>query len=68
VTAIPLFWLIARAGVHWANSPDGAWVTWRDNGVDVSATERELGVAFRPAGEAIRDTVAWLKAAGHLAP
>lgn len=63
---IPLFWLIARAGIHWAASPDGAWLTWRDNGTDNGVTERELGVTFRPAEDSIRDTVAWLKAAGHL--
>jgi len=63
---IPFFWLIARAGVHWSASPDGAYYTSRDNGVDNSATERALSVAFRPAEESIRDTVAWLKAAGHL--
>lgn len=63
---IPFFWLIAQAGVHWSASPDGAYYTSRDNGTDNSTTERELGVAFRPAEESIRDTVAWLKAAGHL--
>jgi len=66
VTAIPFFWLVARAGVHWADTPDGAWLTWRDNDTDDSGTRRELGVTFRPAQESIRDTVAWLKAAGHL--
>lgn len=63
---LPVFWLVARAGIHWAASPDGAWLTWRDNGTDNSVTERELGATFRPAEESIRDTVAWLKAAGHL--
>lgn len=63
---IPFFWLIARAGIHWSVSPDGAWFAWRDNGTDNSLTERELGVSFRPAEDSVRDTVAWLKAAGHL--
>lgn len=63
---IPFFWLVAMAGVHWSTSPDGAYYTSRDYGADNGATERALGVAFRPAEESIRDTVAWLKAAGHL--
>ena len=63
---IPFLWLVARMGIHWAASPDGAWITWRDNGVDNGASERELGVRFRPAEESVRDTVAWLKAAGRL--
>ncbi|HEU0306044.1 MAG TPA: NAD-dependent epimerase/dehydratase family protein [Lysobacter sp.] len=67
ITGLPLFWLVALAGVHWSTSPDGAWLTWRDNGVDNDATTRALGVRFRPAEDAIRDTVTWLKATGRLA-
>ena len=64
--SIPFFWLVAMAGIHWSSSPDGAYYTWRDHDADNSVTERSLGVRFRPAEESIRDTVAWLKAAGHL--
>jgi len=66
VSAVPFFQLLAAAGVHWANSPDGAYLTWRDHPVDNSVSERELGVTFRPVAESVRDTVAWLKSAGHL--
>jgi dihydroflavonol-4-reductase len=38
----------------------GPWIAWRGVPVDASATERELGVRFRPAGEAVGDTVRWL--------
>lgn len=63
---IPFFWLVAMAGIHWSTSPEGAYYTWRDHDADNSVTKRSLGVSFRPAEESIRDTVAWLKAAGHL--
>ena len=64
--SIPLFQLIAAAGVHWANTPDGAYLSWCNHPVDNGASERELGARFRPAEESVRDTVAWLKKAGHL--
>lgn len=65
-TSIPFFWLVAALGIRWANSPDGAYVTWRDHPVDNSVSERELGATFRPVEESVHDTVAWLKSAGHL--
>lgn len=64
--SIPFFQLVAAAGVHWANTPDGAYLTWCDHPVDNAASERDLGVSFRPVEESVRDTVAWLKQAGHL--
>lgn len=64
--SIPMFQLIAAAGVHWAHTPDGAYLVWCDHPVDNGASERELGATFRPAEESVRDTVAWLKQAGHL--
>jgi dihydroflavonol-4-reductase len=66
ITGLPIFALVGVLGIRWANSPDGAYLTWRDHPVDNGAAERELGVRFRPAEESVRDTVAWLKAAGHL--
>jgi hypothetical protein len=33
---------------------------------DDTATRADLGVAFRPAEEAIADTVRWLRDAGHI--
>lgn len=63
---LPFFHLLAAARIHWASSAEGAYIAWRDNRPDNGASERELGVAFRPVEESVRDTVAWLKAAGHL--
>jgi dihydroflavonol-4-reductase len=63
---LPFFRLVELLGIHWSASADGAYVTWRDNRVDNGVSERELGVAFRPVEDAVRDTVAWLKTAGHL--
>lgn len=66
ITGLPLFALVGALGIRWANSPDGAYLTWRDHPVDNAVSERELGVRFRPAEDSVRDTVAWLKATGHL--
>ncbi|MDH4093908.1 MAG: NAD-dependent epimerase/dehydratase family protein [Betaproteobacteria bacterium] len=63
---VPFLWLVARLGIHWSSSPDGAYYTSRDHAVDNSVTERELGVTFRLVEDAVRDTVDWLKSAGHL--
>jgi len=63
---VPFFQLLAAMGIHWANSAEGAYIVWRDNRSDNSASTRELGVSFRPLEESVRDTVAWLQAAGHL--
>lgn len=35
-------------------------------GVDTSATERDLGIRFRPAVDTLRDTIAWMAREGHL--
>ena len=37
-------------------------------GADASATRKELGIEFRDTRETLRDTIAWLSAAGHLPP
>jgi dihydroflavonol-4-reductase len=66
ISAVPFFQLLAAAGAHLPSSAEGAYLTWRDHPVDNGASERELGVTFRPVEESVRDTVAWLKAAGHL--
>lgn len=66
ISAAPVFQLLAAAGAHLPNSAEGAYLTWRDHPVDNGASEHELGVSFRPVEESVRDTVAWLKAAGHL--
>lgn len=63
---LPLFKAIAALGIHWANSPDGAYIAWRDNHPDNTVAVRELGVRFRSVEEAVRDTVVWLGSAGHL--
>jgi dihydroflavonol-4-reductase len=66
LSAVPVFRLLAAAGAHLPNSAEGAYLTWRDHPVDNGASERELGVRFRPVEDSVRDTVAWLGAAGHL--
>jgi len=63
---LPFFQLLGAAGLHWANSAEGAYITWRDNRADNGVSERELGVNFRPVQDTVRDTVTWLKAAGQL--
>ncbi len=35
-------------------------------GADTAATERELGMRFRPAADTLRDTIAWMAREGHL--
>ena len=35
-------------------------------GVDAAATERDLGMSFRPARETLRDTLVWMGRNGHL--
>lgn len=44
----------------------GVWVTINGGPVDASATERDLGVRFRPSEDSIAETLRWLHAAGHL--
>lgn len=45
---------------------EGPWVLSTDAKADASATERELGVKFRPATEALAETIRWLAAAGRI--
>jgi nucleoside-diphosphate-sugar epimerase len=44
----------------------GVWVAIHGGPVDATATERELGVHFRPADDSIGDMLRWLHRAGHL--
>lgn len=44
----------------------GVWVATNGPQVDASATERELGVRFRPSEDSIADMLRWMHAAGHL--
>jgi dihydroflavonol-4-reductase len=44
----------------------GVWVATHGGPVDATATERELGVRFRPADDSIGDMLRWLHRAGHL--
>jgi nucleoside-diphosphate-sugar epimerase len=45
---------------------EGAELAARDTRFDTSAAEQDLGVHARPLEESLRDTLAWLVAAGHL--
>jgi hypothetical protein len=63
---LPFLWLMSVIAPGAGMNVDGAYITTRDSRADNSVTERELGVSFRPAEDSIRDTVAWLKSAGHL--
>jgi dihydroflavonol-4-reductase len=44
----------------------GVWVATNGGPIDASATERDLGVRFRPPQDSIADMLVWLHAAGHL--
>ena len=44
----------------------GVWVGTHGGPIDASATERDLGVRFRPFDDSIADTLRWLHEAGHL--
>ena len=44
----------------------GVWVATKGGPIDASATERDLGVRFRPPEDSIADMLRWLHAAGHL--
>jgi nucleoside-diphosphate-sugar epimerase len=63
---LPFLWLMSVIAPGAGMSVDGPYITTRDSREDNSPSERELGVKFRPAEDSVRDTVAWLKAAGHL--
>jgi nucleoside-diphosphate-sugar epimerase len=47
-------------------SREGPWIVINAQPGDDSATRDQLGVTFRPAAEAIADTVRWLYQAGHI--
>jgi dihydroflavonol-4-reductase len=44
----------------------GVWVATHGGPINASATERELGVRFRPMEDSIADMLRWLHQAGHL--
>jgi dihydroflavonol-4-reductase len=44
----------------------GVWVATHGGPIDASATERDLGVRFRPVDDSIADMLRWLHRAGHL--
>jgi dihydroflavonol-4-reductase len=44
----------------------GVWVATHGGPIDASATERDLGMRFRSAGDSIADTLRWLHRTGHL--
>ncbi|HWT22097.1 MAG TPA: NAD-dependent epimerase/dehydratase family protein [Solirubrobacteraceae bacterium] len=44
----------------------GVWVVTHGSPIDASATERDLGVRFRPLEDSIADMLRWLHAAGYL--
>jgi dihydroflavonol-4-reductase len=43
----------------------GVWVATHGGPIDASATERDLGVRFRPLEDSIADMLRWLHRAGH---
>jgi nucleoside-diphosphate-sugar epimerase len=44
----------------------GVWVATHGGPIDASATERDLGVRFRPSEDSIADMLRWMHAAGHV--
>jgi dihydroflavonol-4-reductase len=44
----------------------GVWVVTHGGPIDASATERDLGMRFRPPNDSVVDMLRWLHAAGHL--
>jgi dihydroflavonol-4-reductase len=44
----------------------GVWVATHGGPIDASATERDLGVGFRPLEDSIADMLRWLHRAAHL--
>jgi hypothetical protein len=47
---------------------EGPWTTRHCPSIDATATTAELGVAFRPAADTVRDTVRWLTGVGPRTP
>ena len=57
---------LGRIGLDLLPAREATWIASQDGRADPGGAIRDLGVAFRPAEESIRDTVRWLHAAGHL--
>jgi dihydroflavonol-4-reductase len=57
-------WIQRRLGVRLPVNYEGPWFMVYGAKVDVSATERELDVRFRPPTETLADTYRWLCEAG----
>jgi nucleoside-diphosphate-sugar epimerase len=57
-------WVQQKLGVRLPINYEGPWFMVYGAKVDVSATERDLGVRFRPPAETLADTYRWLCAAG----
>ena len=57
---------LGRAGLDLLSAREATWLGSQAGPADPSGAIRDLGVAFRPAEDSIRDTVRWLHAAGHL--
>ena len=57
-------WVQRRLGVRLPVNYEGPWFMVYGAKVDVSATERDLGVSFRPPAETLADTYRWLCDAG----
>lgn len=57
-------WVQRRFGVALPVNYEGPWFMVYGAKVDVSATERELGVSFRAPAETLADTYRWLSDAG----
>jgi nucleoside-diphosphate-sugar epimerase len=57
-------WVQRRLGVRLPVNYEGPWFLVYGAKVDVSATERDLGVRFRPPAETLADTYRWLYEAG----
>ena len=57
-------WVQRKLGVRLPLNYEGPWFMVYGAKVDVSATERDLGVRFRPPAETLADTYRWLCDAG----
>jgi dihydroflavonol-4-reductase len=57
-------WVQRKLGVRLPVNYEGPWFMVYGAKVDVSATERDLGVRFRPPSETLADTYRWLWEAG----
>jgi nucleoside-diphosphate-sugar epimerase len=57
---------LARVGINQPITHEGMVTLTEGVRCDSSATERDLGVTFRPAADTIADMLRWLHAEGHL--